>query len=1106
MTTASRVPVDQAARDMIRDHSHSTLFVEAGAGTGKTTALVARVVEMIAVGRLPRMQALAAITFTENAAAELRNRIREALEQAARGSMGERMYDQEQAARCAVALRELDDAAITTLHGFAARILSDVPLEAGLPPGFAVSDAITAQLGAAKAWQRFLDDLLDDASVTPQVLAGLTLELKLDRLRAIAGEFAANWDQLEGLPFTDKPLPSIDTAPVLQPLRRATALAVDGPEGDKLTDYLADTVRPAALELASFEEPLDLLDVINRLDIKWGYGSAPAWDAVGLSKADVVADLKEAAQARATLLAEIGDSVTETLCARVQTFTLAEARRRQAEGRLDFHDLLVLTRDVLRLDPDVRKRLHERSQVVLIDEFQDTDPLQVEIACLIAGKYAHAAPGEWSTIPIPSGRLFFVGDPKQSIYRFRRADVGLFTQVGALHARGRTRLDVNFRSVPGVIDAVNAVFGDLIGGASDAQVPYADLMSHRANGGGGPPVTVLGGPLDSSAAELRELEAAHIAAVITQVKGDGWLIGDPSDGKRASYADIAILLPTRTSLPALESALQGADIPYRVESRSLVWATDAVWDLVTMLQAIANPADEVAVVAALRHHGLACSDVDLVAWTTAGGRWSFLAQQLPDGVPSDHPVALGMETLKRWHNLRWWLPVNHLLDRIVRELRLVELTAELRRPRDHWRRIRFLVDQARAFCDSGGSGLSDFVAWAVDQIESEADVLETVVPEPDDDAVRILTVHGAKGLEFPVTIVAGLGVGHRSASDVLWEGPRPEVRLLSGALETLLYRDQQAAEKPLDQAEAIRLLYVAMTRAKDYLLLGCYHKPVGGEGSRAQQLWRLLETSPLASVQLYPPALAAREVSSLEVSITGDRQTAMSARAALLAGVKSRVATSATELVADAAVAPPTSTTSHRESAVPPQPATEPNAKAVRRYRVSRTGAAIGTAVHGVLELVSLTDATPDEVRRLSQVACQGEEIPLLVADIVSRVGTALQSAVIADAGASGRYWREVYVVSREDDRFLEGYIDLLVVSADELLVVDYKTDRAATEPEIQAKAQHFRPQLQVYASAIERGIGVRPAAGLLLFLSAEAARSTLVSLDGNSPSTTGNG
>lgn len=879
MTNPRQDPLDQLARDTIRDRYERTLFVEAGAGTGKTTALVARVVEMVALGHLPQMHGLAAITFTENAAAELRNRIREALEQASRGNFRDRDYDGEKVLRCEQALRQLDDAAITTLHGFAARILSDVPLEAGLPPGFAVSDAITSQLAAARSWRGFVDDLLDDPTVTPHVLAALTLELNLDRLRAIASTFAANWDQLEGRPFADQPLPHIDAAPVLEPLRRAASFADAGPADDKLTGHLRVTARPAIDELESLTDPFDLLDAIFRLDLKTGYGNAAAWSSVGLSKPAVVDELKAAQAARAGLIAAVGSTVTETLCARVQAFTLAEAARRQRDGQLDFHDLLVLTRDVLRADSAVRRRLHQRFQTVLIDEFQDTDPLQVEIACLIAGECGDEPPAGWSAIEIEQGRLFFVGDPKQSIYRFRRADVGLFGEVGAQHAAGHTRLDVNFRSVPGVVGAVNAVFGDLIGTTAEGQVAYADLVTSRAAAADTPPVLLLGGPGDTNAVELRGHEAAHIAAAISRVKADRWQVGDDDEARPASYQDVAILLPTRTSLPAIEKALEDSDIPYRVESRSLVWATDAVRDVVTLLQAVSNPADEVATVAALRHHGLACSDVDLMGWASAGGRWSYLSLQLPDGVPADHPVTVGMAALKSWHDLRWWLPVNQLVDRIIRELRLVELTAELRRPRDHWRRLRFLVDQARAFCDAGGSGLSDFVAWAVDQIESEADVLEAVVPEADDDAVRILTVHGSKGLEFPVTIVAGLGVGPRSGADVLWGGPRPEVRLKARVLETASYAAQQTAEKALDQAEAVRLLYVAATRAKDYLLLGCYHKPVGhGYGSHAQQLWRLLANSPLAAVEPRAPAVERPSWPIRAQTAAGDRSIVSAGR------------------------------------------------------------------------------------------------------------------------------------------------------------------------------------------------------------------------------------
>ena len=252
----------------------------------------------------------------------------------------------------------------------------------------------------------------------------------------------------------------------------------------------------------------------------------------------------------------------------------------------------------------------------MVDEFQDTDPLQVEIVHLLAGSHGDlplAGQGTmgWASVKVEEGRLFFVGDAKQSIFRFRRAAIDTFRAVGAQYRRGQTALTVNFRSVPGVIDAANTVFQSLIGDDEDSGIDYLPLQKFRqsisAKDGGehtSVPVRLLGGPQDSDMSTIRMRESQHIADLIVRAKAEGWVVG-ATVPRTASYGDMAILLPTRTSLGSLERALQARDVPYRVESRSLVWATDAVGDLVTMLQAIDNPSDEVAVLASLRHPGLA---------------------------------------------------------------------------------------------------------------------------------------------------------------------------------------------------------------------------------------------------------------------------------------------------------------------------------------------------------------------------------------------------------------------------------------------------------------------------------------------------------------------
>ncbi len=1076
---------DADDRARIRTAHDETLFVEAGAGTGKTTALVARVVDMVAKGSLHDVAGLAAISFTENAAADLRSRIRHGLEEGSRGEHRGVPYDEPAQQRCREALTRLDDAVITTLHGFAARILSEAPIEAGLPPGFAVADTMTSSPGTELAWRSFLDDLLDDGAVTPHVIAGLTLGMKLDDLHDVADVLGASWDRLRERPLERRELPDVSADKVVDALRVALADEDRWPAGDGLAQHLDTSTRSALRELEALEHPDDLLEALGRLGkLTCRLGNKKAWSDAGLDKQDVVEALERAQQARDESVGSIGAAVTETLSARVQDWLLEEADRRRALGMLEYHDLLVLARDLLRRDHDVRQRLAQQWPVLMIDEFQDTDPIQVELAYLLAGAVEGEPPATWSDITVTGGRVFFVGDAKQSIYRFRRADVRLFSAVGQNHAKGRASLRVNFRSVPGVLDAANHAFRELMGrDPAQQDLRYSDLEVQRADPDEGTHVLLLGGPHDADAAALRQLEADHLADVISRARGSWKVEGEElqADGstkpcvRPARYQDMAVLVPTRTPLPALERFLQGRGVPYRVESRSLVWSTDAVRDLVTLLQAVDDPADEVALLSALRHPGLACSDVDLVTWRAAGGRWSLFAA-VPDGVDADSPVPAALRTLRSWHDQRWWLPVNELVEQVVRELRLVELTASQRRPRDHWRRIRFLVDQARAWCDAGGSGLGGFVAWAVRQVESDADVLETVVPEPDDDAVRILTVHGAKGLEFPITLVAGLSGTGRGATKVVWTDDGPVIRLRAeGGLETPGWAAAVADDREQERQEAVRLLYVALTRAQDHLVLGCYHKPPKGKDaqrSAAQRLWELL--SPTSSVTTEVEAAAASAVSTTQ-AVPEDidlsqREAFVTERTALLQAVQARVATNPTALAA---------------SADEPEKDADVGATAdgtAARGRSSRRGAAIGTAVHRVLELADLRSATDDELLRLARLACAEGGIEPLIADVAGRARTALSAEVVQTA-LPDRSRREVYVVVRDGERYVEGYIDLLAEQPDgSLAVVDYKTDRVDNAADIAAKQEQYRPQLEAYAWAVEKVTSRRPERWELVF------------------------
>ncbi|HEV2362549.1 MAG TPA: UvrD-helicase domain-containing protein, partial [Acidimicrobiales bacterium] len=362
--------------------------------------------------------------------------------------------------------------------------------------------------------------------------------------------------------------------------------------------------------------------------------------------------------------AAIGAVVAEAVLARLSRYAVDSARERAAAGRLRFHDLLVLCRDLLGTE-EVRSALRRRWTHVLVDEFQDTDPIQLEIARRLAG----GPDGS----PDP-GRLFFVGDPKQSIYRFRHADISMYAAARDQLVATRLNLTTNFRSVPGILHWVNSVFGLLmqprLDGTGGVQAEFTHLAPVRRPNEGRPPVLVTGGGVTDKIDDIRVREAASVAGLIERVIGESWPVGDRDGGpeRGATLADIAVLVPRRIALGPIENELDAAGIAYRVMSSSLVYGTEEVRDLISIARAIDSPADDVAVVAALRSPAFGCGDDDLVRHRHAGGRWDYTVQSGTEG----SPVAVAMDALRGYHESRNRLGISGTLDAVVRDRCLLQ--------------------------------------------------------------------------------------------------------------------------------------------------------------------------------------------------------------------------------------------------------------------------------------------------------------------------------------------------------------------------------------------------------------------------------------------------
>lgn len=1096
-------PVDSPARDAIRDDLDHTLFVEAGAGTGKTTALVGRAVQLVRSGQ--PLRGLAAITFTEAAAAELRERLRRTLEAAERsGEVDSGTVDQ------------LDEAAICTLHAFAQRLLTQFPIEAGLPPVFEVLDEIESSMELDDRFSAFLDELFARPDLERLWLRALACDFKTDRLGELAEIFHDHRDRLTTDPLPVPPEPDLDPAPLIAKIDRLLERAPECLDPDDL--MVAELVGPGEswqtardrLEAADGDE----LRVIHELKQRprWRkVGKAAAWGGAD-GKAAVHTECGEVADAWDSLLTGVRTHIAASLAEEVRQFTLAFAAERAAAGRLVFHDLLVLARDLLRSHPEVREQLAARWPRLLIDEFQDTDPLQLEIAVLLAAP-TDAGPTDrhWAERSPEPGRLFFVGDAKQSIYRFRRADIALYGEVSGALGATPVALTTNFRSVPDVLAWVNAVFAELLvePGGTGGQAPHQVLDTCRPPLALTPAVRVFGGEHDASVGEARDLEAADVAAAVQTALEEKWMVlGRDGHERPVRPSDIAILTPTRTVLPHLEEALTTADLSYRVESASLVWSTQVVRDLLAVLRAIDDPRDGIAVLGALRTSAIACSDQDLLEWHRAGGKWR-LYSRLPEGFEADHPVPAGLKRLKDLRHGHWFVGVSDLVDRVAHELPFFELALAGRRPRDHWRQLRFALEQARAFDERPDATLRRFLSWADLQASDKARVREPALPEDDYEAVRIFTIHGAKGLEFPLTVVCGLNVALRSADPTaaVWGVDGLEVRL-GKDFATAGFAKARDEEVALARHERARLLYVATTRARDHLLVSLHRgratsNPVTATPAQTlEAAWTAADPDATLATRWHPapasspPSPAGDDAgrptrlptdAELEQEVAAwqrDERAWAEQRADLLS------TTRRAPVVAATALGHPETVTTDDDK---PEPG--PGSPVHRR---GRAGTSIGRAVHAVLQTVDLHD--PTDLEELARKRAEGEQVANAAGEVARLARAAVHSDVVRTA-ISHRHWRELYVAAPipHDDgdgghTVVEGFVDLLYDDGDQLVIVDYKTDAVRSDADAAAAVERYRLQLAAYALALEHTTGRTVGEAVLLFVAGGTARPQWIS------------
>ena len=1061
--TAPALP-DTAARARIAHDLEDNLLVEAGAGSGKTTELVRRMVALIRTGAAGVHQ-IAAVTFTRKAAGELRQRFQEALEKAC-GSDECTPAERERLDR---ALQEIDRAFMGTIHAFCARLLRERPLEAGVDPAFVETTATQAIDQAARFWSLHLERL---ASAGDPILEGL------QELGMTPAELRGLYDELRDYPdveFPLEPTPPPDSAAVAAAQVELEALVMEAedllPDTEPAGgwDTLQSRVRTLLYRMrhGAWTDDRYFLDTVG--------GMIRGWELVQSRWAADKRD-KEAAKQLCERFAALGEDGSATMRVLDQWWAhryptalrfargAADALRghRRAAGRLDFQDLLDLAARMLRGSPTARADLGQRWRRLLVDEFQDTDPLQAEVLLLLASDPSEGV--DWGRVVPRPGALFVVGDPKQSIYRFRRADIALYTRVRErFEAFGDVlALTANFRSGPTVAALVNEVFAPPHGfppRGDETQAGFASLD---------PQPRTEEPPREGVFSFVVEPEGRVTQGALADWEAEAvaeWVAGRIRRGERTA-GDFLILTRKKEPLARLARALEARALPVQVSGAG-VGVEEEMAELTLLLRALSDPSDTTLTVAVLIGLFFGLDHEQLLVHREAGRGLDFRYGN-PNADPAAEPVEAALGLLHTWWELAREQAADTVVGRIADDVALLPWAAAGELGSIRAGALVFALDAVRRAGLDGDTSLGgavDALAAALEDEEAEAPL------EPGRRGVlRLMNLHKAKGLEAPVVLLAApwgkpdhpirrhverTPDGHARGCLLVEQKEGWDTRTIARPRG---WAEKEARERSFQDAEELRLLYVAATRAEHELIVSRPPKYTDKSAWGRFEDWLERRSEPLELRPLAPPPRTRLEDPT--AALPAAARDADDARAE--AAAPTFRFTTVTALVKESA-----GQEGPAASELPP----------LRPTSTGPGGYEWGTAVHALLQAAA-RGASGDRLQtvgrslllELDRPAKAGEptELDALMGTVEAVTGSSLWRR----AQTSDRRLAEVpFALELEASTYLEGVIDLAFREVDGWVLADYKSDRG-DDPEFAARRLRYQEQIRSYGDAWGRLTG----------------------------------
>ncbi|HVR42992.1 MAG TPA: UvrD-helicase domain-containing protein [Thermoanaerobaculia bacterium] len=1119
-----KIPADQAEREVIARDLDTTILVEAAAGTGKTTSLVTRMVNLVRTGRASARE-IAAITFTRKAGAQLRERFQEELERAiaeggaaSESSGGTRNEERgtenaerrtkkgesrrpsgesgqgllfggegtnvpppagagadplarEEIERLRTALTQLDRAFLGTTHAFCARLLRERPVEAGLDPEFRELDEQEARIDAAEFWSRWWE--LETTSGDPVVIEARRAGLGAAKLAAAFHRILYHPDVRLAWKQVDPP----DLAGAMRRLDElldAMAPLVPEPRTDGKGEAFEQTVRDLLKRRASMD-PTDVTDQLRLLREANHASRRPVqmlWRDKGRAKQfgeDYRAFVENVLRPTLDRWRAYVHGVALSI---VVPAAEAYAEERREQGKVTFEDLLVRARDLLRDQPEVRRYFQARWRRVLVDEFQDTDPVQAEILFYLTGEDTEER--RWRKLVPRPGSLFIVGDPKQSIYRFRRADITTYLTVRErIEACGGkvVVLSTNFRSTPAICSFVNESFGTLFAAAAveeGRQAAHVDLVAHRdpAPAGG---VFKLVTPAQSEARDndlVCEQEAECIASWIRTAVEQRAPVADGPEERPAAWGDFLLVSWQRPRLTTYAKALERAGVPYEITGGKAFQESEELARLLPLLRAILDPDDAIPLVAFLRGPLCGVDDDALYRFRKLGGRMTWRLDA-PEG--ADGRIVAGLALVRDAAKEAESLPAAAVIARLVDRLGLAALASAKERGETRAGNLALALTYARK-ASGEGSSLAEVVEL-LDALREETSEIEELSIEPAvSNAVRLMNLHQVKGLEapfvflidptppyvFPVDIVVDRGeeesVGHVALRAKPWPGARFEEVI--GQPDG--WNALEEREKKFKDAETMRLLYVAATRARQWLVVGSRRILSGAETGAWSALFGWIGEE-----------LERREPSGTRPAAPRPAADAAAARSEIEAHYAASAAESYSVL--------PITKLAH-----------ENHERLVRAEEGLGRGTSWGRVMHRLFEAMLKNPST--DVSLLARNLLKDEEREPAELETVLRTVEAVRSSPLwKRATASDQVLVEVPFaievpaaelgLTGPANTLLHGTVDLLFREAETWSVIDYKTD--STAGRLDALVEHYAPQVRHYARFWSRITGAPTRAGL---------------------------